>query len=87
MFGPIRRTLYLRPISWISFWPSTLPVSAKPDGISTAPGIFFSPHSTSAAATNLAGIANTATSISPGTSLTLLYAFIPMISSADGLIG
>ena len=44
MLGPIRRTSYLRPIAWISCWPSTLPVSAKPDGISTAPGIFFSPH-------------------------------------------
>ena len=53
----------------------------------TAPGIFFSPHSATAAATNLAGIAKTATSMSPGTSLTLLYAFSPMISSADGLIG
>ena len=73
----MRRTPYLRPMSWISFWPSTLPVSAKPDGMSTAPGIFFSPHSTSAAATNLAGIANTATSTSPGTSFTLLYAWQP----------
>ncbi len=35
----------------------------------------------------LGGIANTATSIGPGTSLTLLYAFSPMISSAEGLIG
>ncbi len=87
MLGPIRRTPYFCPIAWISFCPSTLPVSANPDGIRTAPGIFFSPHSTSAAATNFAGIANTATSIVPGTSLTLLYALIPMISSADGLIG
>ena len=46
----------------------------KPDGISTAPGIFFSPTSVSACATNLAGIANTATSMSPGTSFTLLNA-------------
>ena len=68
----ISRTPYLRPIAWISCWPSTLPVSAKPDGISTAPGTFFSPHSVSAAATNFAGIANTATSTGPGTSLTLL---------------
>ena len=44
MFGPISRTPYSRPIAWISFWPSTLPVSAKPEGMRTAPGIFFSPH-------------------------------------------
>jgi hypothetical protein len=48
---------------------------AKPDGIRTAPGICFSPHSVSAAATNFAGIANTAVSMTPGTSLTLLYAW------------
>ena len=51
----MRRTPYLRPMSWISFWPSTLPVSAKPDGMSTAPGIFFSPHSTSALRHELGG--------------------------------
>ena len=63
------------------------PVSAKPDGMRMAPGIFFSPTSIDACATNFAGIANTATSMSPGTSLTLLYAFFPMISSAFGWIG
>ena len=40
----MRRTPYLRPTATTSSWPATLPVSAKPDGISTAPGIFFSPH-------------------------------------------
>ncbi len=72
MFGPIMRMLYLRPISTSSSCPSWLPVSAKPEGIRMAPAIFFSPHSISAPATSLAGIANTAVSISPGTSLTLL---------------
>ena len=72
MFGPIRRMLYLRPISASSSCIACWPVSAKPDGISTAPAIFFSPHSISAPATSLAGIANTAVSMSPGTSFTLL---------------
>ena len=45
MFGPIRRTLYFLPISTISACNSGAPASAKPDGIRTAPGIFFSPHS------------------------------------------
>ncbi len=72
MFGPISRTSYLRAMATSSSCPARLPVSAKPDGISTAPGIFFSPTSVSAAAQNFAGIANTATSITPGTSLTLL---------------
>jgi hypothetical protein len=49
-----------------------LPVSPKPEGIRMAPAIFFSPHSFSAPATSAAGIANTAVSISPGTSFTLL---------------
>ena len=48
MFGPIRRTLYFLPISTISACNSGWPASAKPDGISMAPGIFFSPHSISA---------------------------------------
>jgi hypothetical protein len=72
MFGPIRRILYFLPTSTISACSSGAPASAKPDGISTAPGICFSPHSVSAPATNFAGIANTAVSITPGTSLTLL---------------
>ena len=74
MFGPMRRMLYLRPIFWISSWPSWLPVSAKPDGMRTAPGICFSPHSINAPATNFAGMAKTATSMTPGTSLTDLKA-------------
>jgi hypothetical protein len=81
------RTPCLRAISTISFWPSTFPVSANPDGIMIAPATPFSPTSSSEAATNLAGIAKTATSRSPGTSATLLYALSPMISSALGLIG
>ncbi len=72
MFGPMSRTPYFCPIATNSFWPATLPVSANPEGINMAPAIFFSPTSTSACATNFAGIANTAMSISPGTSLTLL---------------
>src|ERR1019366_7987532 len=72
IFGPMSRTPYFRPISTNSFCPATFPVSANPEGISTAPAIFFSPTSISALATILAGMANTATSMSPGTSLTLL---------------
>ena len=87
MFGPISRTPYLRAISTNSTWPAMLPVSAKPDGMRMAPAIFFSPTSINAPGTNLAGIANTAMSMLPGTSLTLLYACSPMILSADGLIG
>ena len=64
------RMPYLRPMATSSSCSSCCPVSAKPEGISTAPAIFFSPHSTRAAATNLAGMANTAVSISPGTSFT-----------------
>jgi hypothetical protein len=43
-----------------------LPISAKPDGIITAPAIFFCPTSSIAAATNFAGIAKMATSMSAG---------------------
>ncbi len=57
-----------RAIATISSWSSWLPVSAKPEGISTAAGTFFSPTSRSACGTNFAGTANTATSTSPGTS-------------------
>src|ERR1700738_2448582 len=68
MFGPIRRMPYLRAMATISPWPSTFPVSAKPEGMRTAPGMCFSPTSTRAWATNFAGIAKTEISTLPGTS-------------------
>ncbi len=49
--------------------------------------MFLRPTSSSAAATNLAGMAKTATSTSPGTSVTLLYALRPRMSSALGFTG
>lgn len=45
------------------------------------------PTSSRAEATNLAGIAKTATSTSPGTSVTPLYALRPRMSSALGFTG
>ncbi len=87
MFGPSSRTPCRSAIATISAWSSCSPVSANPDGMRTALGIPLRPTSSSAEATNLAGIAKTATSTSPGTSVTLLYALRPTMSSALGFTG
>ena len=58
-----------------------------PEGMRTAPGMPFSPHSASAPGTKAAGMAKTATSITPSTSLTELYALMPSISAAFGWMG
>lgn len=87
MLGPRRRTPCRSAIATISSWSSCSPVSAKPEGISTALGMFLRPTSSRDEATNLAGIAKTATSTSPGTSVTLLYALRPRMSSALGFTG
>ena len=71
MFGPRMRTPCLRAIATTSSCSSMLPVSPKPDGMRIAPAAPFLPTSSSAAGTNFAGMANTATSTSPGTSVML----------------
>ena len=71
MFGPIKRTLCSRATRTTSACSSCSPISAKPEGMSTAPGTPFAPHSATAPATSGAGMQNTATSTSPGTSMTL----------------
>ena len=71
MFGPITRTLFVRAASTSSCCNATSPISANPDGMRMAAGTPFWPSSAMVDATNLAGMANTATSTSPGMSSTL----------------
>ncbi len=87
MFGPSSRMPCRSAIATISSWRACSPVSANPEGISTAFGMPLRPTSSSADATNFAGMAKTATSTSPGTSVTLLYALRPRMSSARGFTG
>ena len=71
---------------WPAF-PLALHVAGLANRNGTAPGTPFSPHSVNACATNLAGMANTATSMSPSTSLTERYALWPSTSWALGWMG
>ena len=69
MFGPDEADAVLaRRLSTSSFCSSSSPVSAKPDGISTAVLMPLSPTLAIVSGTNLAGMQNTATSTPSGRS-------------------
>jgi len=62
MFGPIRRTLYLRPICWISSWPASVAGLGEARRDENRARDVLLAALGQRAATNLAGIAKTATS-------------------------
>ena len=70
MFGPTKRTPCSRAVSTSCCCSSVSPVSAKPDGIMIAVAMPLSPTFAIVSTTNLAGIANTATSTPSGRSET-----------------